>query len=178
MVALALLVGLLYTLPNFFGESPAVQVSSVKSTVRVDASMIPRVEEVLEQAGITHTGIQFDQNGPVGSVRVRLADTDTQLRARDLLEQALNPNPADPGYVVALNLLSSSPNWLRALGANPMYLGLDLRGGVHFLLQVDMQGALTKRYDTLASDVRTALRGGNVRTEGVERVGNSVSVTL
>ena len=177
-VAVALVIGLLYTLPNFFGESPAVQVSSVKATVRVDASMIGRVEQILNGAGISHTGIQFDQNGPVGSVRVRLADTDTQLRARDVLERDLNTNPADPGYVVALNLLSASPRWLTALGANPMYLGLDLRGGVHFLLQVDMQGALTKRYDTLASDVRTALRNGNVRTEGVERAGDSVSVTL
>lgn len=177
-VAVALVIGLLYTLPNFFGESPAVQVSSVKATVRVDASMIGRVEQILNGEGISHTGIQFDQNGPVGSVRVRLADTDTQLRARDVLERDLNPNAADPGYVVALNLLSASPRWLTALGANPMYLGLDLRGGVHFLLQVDMQGALTKRYDTLASDVRTALRNGNVRAEGVERAGDSVSVTL
>nr|MBF0684223.1 protein translocase subunit SecD [Pseudomonas sp.] len=177
-VAVALVIGLLYTLPNFFGESPAVQVSSVKATVRVDASMIGRVEQILSAAGISHTGIQFDQNGPVGSVRVRLDDTDTQMRARDLLERDLNPDPADPSYVVALNLLSSSPRWLTALGANPMYLGLDLRGGVHFLLQVDMEGALTKRYDTLASDVRTSLRSGNVRTEAVERVGNSVSITL
>ena len=177
-VAVAFVIGLLYTLPNFFGESPAVQVSSVKATVRVDASMIGRVEQILNGAGIGHTGIQFDQNGPVGSVRVRLADTDTQLRTRDVLERELNPNPADPGYVVALNLLSASPRWLTALGANPMYLGLDLRGGVHFLLQVDMQGALTKRYDTLASDVRTSLRNGNVRTEGVERSGNSVGITL
>jgi len=171
-------IGLLYTLPNFFGESPAVQVSSVKATVRVDASMIGRVEQILNGAGIGHTGIQFDQNGPVGSVRVRLADTDTQLRARDVLERELNSNPADPSYVVALNLLSASPRWLTALGANPMYLGLDLRGGVHFLLQVDMQGALTKRYDTLASDVRTSLRNGNMRPESVERAGESVSVTL
>ena len=177
-VAVALVIGLLYTLPNFFGESPAVQVSSVKATVRVDASMIGRVEQILNGAGIGHTGIQFDQNGPVGSVRVRLADTDTQLRARDVLERELNSNPADPSYVVALNLLSASPRWLTALGANPMYLGLDLRGGVHFLLQVDMQGALTKRYDTLASDVRTSLRNGNMRPESVERAGESVSVTL
>jgi preprotein translocase subunit SecD len=177
-VAVAFVIGLLYTLPNFFGESPAVQVSSVKATVRVDASMIGRVEQILNAAGIGHTGIQFDQNGPVGSVRVRLPDTDTQLRTRDVLERELNPDAADPGYVVALNLLSASPRWLAALGAHPMYLGLDLRGGVHFLLQVDMQGALTKRYDTLASDVRTSLRNGNVRNEGVERSGNSVSITL
>src|SRR5690606_10747939 len=139
-------------------ESPAVQVSSVKSTVRVDQSMTARIEQILNGAGITHTGMQFDQNGPVGSVRVRFADTDTQLQARDVIEQALNPNSSDPSYVVALNLLSATPSALTALGANPMYLGLDLRGGVHFLLQVDMAGALGGRYDTLTSDVRSTLR--------------------
>src|SRR5690606_31770299 len=152
---IALVVGLIYTLPNFFGESPAVQISSVKSTVRVDQGMMPRVEQILNGANIAHTGIQFDQNGPVGSVRVRFADTDTQLQARDVIEHALNPNSNDPSYVVALNLLSATPNWLTALGANPMYLGLDLRGGVHFLLQVDMAGAMEGRYDTLASDARS-----------------------
>ncbi len=177
-VAVALVVGLIYTLPNFFGESPAVQVSSAKTTVRVEAPMMERVDQILTQAGIPHTGVQFDQNGPVGSVRVRLESTDVQLQARDAIEQALNPNAADPSYTVALNLLPASPAWLSALGANPMYLGLDLRGGVHFLLQVDMRGALQGRYDTIASDVRNALRTANVRAEGVERVGNTVNITV
>src|SRR5690606_27705104 len=176
MGLVALLVGSIYTLPNFCGKSPAVQISSVKSTVRVEPSTMNRVESILQDAGITHTGIQFDQNGPVGTVRVRFETTDTQLQARDLLEQRFNPDPADPDYVVALNLLPSSPNWLTALGARPMYLGLDLRGGVHFLLQVDMEGALTKRYDTLATDARAALRGANVRTERIEREGQGIVV--
>src|SRR3546814_10838073 len=97
-------------------------------------------------------------NGPVGMVRLRFETTDVQLKAKDLIESTLNPDPSDPGYTVALNLISASPNWLTALNANPMYLGLDLRGGVHFLLQVDMQGALTSRYDSLAGEARTALR--------------------
>ncbi|GAA5237000.1 protein translocase subunit SecD [Verticiella sediminum] len=177
-VAVALVIGLIYTLPNFFGESPAVQVSSAKATVRVDQSMMNRVGELLSQAGIAHTGMQFDQNGPVGSVRARFESTDTQLQARDLIERSLNPDPADPGYVVALNLLPASPAWLSALNANPMYLGLDLRGGVHFLLQVDMQGALSGRYDTMATDVRAALRQANLRADRVERSGMSVTASV
>ncbi|MBU4610646.1 protein translocase subunit SecD [Achromobacter sp. GG226] len=178
MVGVALVVGLIYTLPNFFGESPAVQVSSAKTTVRVEAPMMDRVEQLLTQAGIPHTGVQFDQNGPVGSVRVRFESTDLQLQARDVIEHGLNPNAADPSYTVALNLLPASPAWLSALGANPMYLGLDLRGGVHFLLQVDMRGALQGRYETIASDVRNALRTANVRAENVERAGNAVNITV
>ena len=173
-VLVALVLGLVYTLPNFFGEAPAVQVSSAKSTVKVEPQMQQEVERILAQANITGTGSSFERNGPVGTVRVRFADTDTQLRARDLIEKALNPDPADPSYTVALNLLPASPEWLSAIGANPMYLGLDLRGGVHFLLQVDMQGALTARYDSLATEIRTALREARISSTSVERVDLSV----
>ncbi|MDX3906769.1 MAG: protein translocase subunit SecD [Pigmentiphaga sp.] len=176
MIAVAVLIGFIYTLPNFFGESPAVQVSSAKATVKVDNSMTERVAQTLQAAGISHTGMYFEQNGPVGTVRVRLASTDQQLRARDLLEKSLNPDPSDPSYVVALNLLSASPAWLRSLHALPMYLGLDLRGGVHFLLQVDMSGALTKRYDAMTGDVRTLLRDKNIRHNGIDRVGQTIEV--
>ena len=135
IIALSLVFGLLYTLPNFFGEAPAVQVSSGKATLKVEAPMLGRVGSVLKDAGIEDTGLFFDGN----SVKARFRDTDTQLRAKDALAKALNPDPADPGWIVALNLLSNSPNWLTSLHALPMYLGLDLRGGVHFLLQVDMK---------------------------------------
>src|SRR5690554_286510 len=168
-VAVALIVGLLYTLPNFFGESPAVQIAPAKSTVRVDVSMLNQVEGLLRDHGIETTGSFFEQNGPAGTVRVRFDTTDVQLKAKDLIERTLNPDASNPDYTVALNLLPSSPNWLSALGARPMYLGLDLRGGVHFLLQVDMQGALTGRYDSLANDVRNTLRESKVATSGVER---------
>lgn len=168
-VAVALIIGLLYTLPNFFGESPAVQIAPAKSTVKVDVTMLNRVESLLSDNGIETTGAFFEQNGPTGTVRVRFDNTDVQLRAKDLIERSLNPNPDDPSYTVALNLLSASPSWLTSIGANPMYLGLDLRGGVHFLLQVDMRGALTGRYDTLANDVRAILREARIPLAGVER---------
>ena len=171
-VAIALVLGFVYTLPNFFGESPAVQVSSAKATIKVDQRSLARVEEALKAAAITHDGIQLDFNG----VKTRFATTDTQLKAKDVLEKAFNPDPSDPQYVVALNLLSASPGWLTALHALPMYLGLDLRGGVHFLLQVDMKGALTKRLDSISADLRTVLRDKNLRHAGVSREGERLVV--
>ncbi len=174
IVLAAVIIGLIYTLPNFFGESPAVQIAPAKTAVKVEANMLGRVQQLLNENNIPTTGSYFEQNGPVGAVRFRFDSTDTQLQAKDVIESALNPDPADADYTVALNLLPSSPNWLSALGANPMYLGLDLRGGVHFLLQVDMQGALNGRYDSLANDVRSILRENDVRTGGVERDGLSI----
>tara|TARA_R110000851_G_scaffold278768_1_gene431909 strand:+ start:40289 stop:42157 length:1869 start_codon:yes stop_codon:yes gene_type:complete len=174
IVLAAVIIGLIYTLPNFFGESPAVQIAPAKTAVKVEANMLGRVQQLLNENNIPTTGSYFEQNGPVGTVRFRFDSTDTQLQAKDVIESALNPDPADADYTVALNLLPSSPNWLSALGANPMYLGLDLRGGVHFLLQVDMQGALNGRYDSLANDVRSILRENGVRTGGVERDGLSI----
>ena len=171
-VIVAVVLGLLYTLPNFFGEVPAVQVSSVKATIKVDTQLQTRIETTLAAAGIQPTGLFFDPN----SIRVRLADTDTQLKARDLIERAVNPDPDDPSYSVALNLLSASPDWLAGINALPMYLGLDLRGGVHFLLQVDMKGALTRRLDSVAADMRTLMRDQNIRHGGIGREGNAIVV--
>jgi preprotein translocase subunit SecD len=171
-VAVAVVIGLLYTLPNFFGESPAVQVSSAKATLRVDTATLARVEETLKKAGVAYTGITVDAVG----VKVRLADTDTQLKAKDILAQALNPDAENPSYTVALNLLSASPGWLTAINALPMYLGLDLRGGVHFLLQVDMRGALLKRLDGFAGDIRTTLRDKNIRHAGVSRERDTIVI--
>jgi len=174
-VAVAIALGLLYTLPNFYGESPAVQVSSSKTTLRVDTATLARVGEALQKAGIAYTGIYLDAVG----VKVRFADTDTQLKAKDIISQALDPDPQNPTYTVALNLLPASPNWLAAiplLPARPMYLGLDLRGGVHFLLQVDMKGALTKRLDAFAGDIRTTLRDKGVRHSGIAREGSTIVV--
>jgi preprotein translocase subunit SecD len=172
ILAIALVFGLLYTLPNFFGEAPAIQVSSGKATLRIEQSMLGRVEQALEQAGIENTGLFFDGN----SVKARFRDTDTQLRAKDVVARALNPDPNDPNWIVALNLLSNSPRWLTSLGALPMYLGLDLRGGVHFLLQVDMKEALTKRMDSSANDLRTLLRDRNIRHAGISRVGDGIEI--
>jgi len=172
LIALAVIAAFLYTLPNFFGESPAVQVSSGKATIKVDAGVLGRAEETLTKAGIGYTGALLDQT----SVRVRFADTDTQLKARDVIDRALNPDAGNPSYIVALNLLPASPNWLSAIHALPMYLGLDLRGGVHFLLQVDMQAAITKRLESMAADLRTSLREKNIRHGGITREGQTLRV--
>ena len=172
LIALTIAAALLYTLPNFFGESPAVQVSSARSTVKVDPSLLARVEQTLQTAQVPHTGIVIDAFG----VRVRLPDTDTQLRAKDVLDRALNPDPNDRSYSVALNLLSASPGWLTAIHALPMYLGLDLRGGVHFLLQVDTAAAITKRVENLAGDLRSQLREKNIRHGGISRDGQVIRI--
>ena len=174
ILVIVLLVGVLYTLPNFFGEAPAVQVSSVKTTVKVDAAVQQQVEEVLKAAGLTPDLVTLDG----GSVRARLDTPDNQLKARDALQKALVPDPANPSYLVALNLVSRSPAWLTALHARPMYLGLDLRGGVHFMLQVDMQAALTKKAESYAGDIRTALRDKNIRHGGISRDGQNIDIKV
>ncbi|KAA1006248.1 protein translocase subunit SecD [Paraburkholderia panacisoli] len=178
VMLVALVIGLVYTLPNLFGEAPAVQVSSGKATVKLDSTTLAAVEAALAANQIKPTAVTFDNSATNANIRVRLTDTDTQLRVKDLLQKSLNSDPTDPQFVVALNLQSASPGWLSALHALPMYLGLDLRGGVHFLLQVDMAGALNKKLDSDASDVRTLLRDNNVRDGGVNRVGQSVVVNL
>ena len=172
ILVVALLIGLVYTLPNFFGEAPAVQVSSGKATLKLDAAFAQRVEQILAQAGLTADFVQFDGN----SVKARFADTELQGKAKDAISRALNPDPADPHYIVALNLLSRSPQALTALRAMPMYLGLDLRGGVHFLMQVDMKAALTKKAEALTGDIRGLLRDKNIRHAGIARDGNTVTV--
>ncbi len=174
IILFALLVGAIYTLPNFFGEAPAVQVSSGKATVKVDTATERRVEEALAAAGVKPEAITLDAN----SVKVRVASTDTQLKAKDVIQKALIPDASDPSYVVALNLLSGSPQWLSALRAAPMYLGLDLRGGVHFMLQVDMQAALSKKAESLAGDLRSTLREKSVRHGGIARNGQTIEVRL
>jgi preprotein translocase subunit SecD len=172
VIVIALIVGALYTLPNFFGDAPAVQISSAKATVKVDSATQQRVQDALAKASIQPDAITLDAN----SVKVRFTSTDTQLKAKDALEKALDPDPSDPTYVVALNLLSGSPKWLSALRAAPMYLGLDLRGGVHFMLQVDMQAALAKKAESLAGDMRTSFREKNIRHSGINRNGQKIEV--
>jgi preprotein translocase subunit SecD len=174
ILVIVLLAGALYTLPNFFGEAPAVQVSSAKATVKVDAAVQQRVEDVLKAAGVAPDLVTLEG----GSVRARLDTPDNQLKARDAIQKALVPDPANPSYIVALNLVSRSPAWLTALHARPMYLGLDLRGGVHFMLQVDMQAALTKKAESYAGDIRTALRDKNIRHGGISRDGQAIDIKV
>ena len=163
VIAVALLVGALYALPNLFPEVPAVQVSSAK--VKVDAALLGTIEETLKAANIPFRGATLDATG----VKVRFADPDTQIRAKDALAAKLGD-----AYIVALNMLSASPQWLAAIGAVPMYLGLDLRGGVHFLLQVDMKAALDKAADRYSTDLRSLMRGEKVQYAGIAREGANV----
>ncbi|TAG32703.1 MAG: protein translocase subunit SecD [Polaromonas sp.] len=172
VIVVALLVAVLYTLPNFFGEAPAVQVSSSKSSVKVDTTTVARVEQALKDAKIVPDAVALDGT----SVKARFGDTDTQLKAKDAIQKALSPDPADTSYVVALNLLSRSPAWLTSLHAAPMYLGLDLRGGVHFMLQVDMQAALTKKAESLAGDLRLLLREKSIRHAGINRNAQAIEI--
>jgi len=174
VIAVMLLIGSLYSLPNLFGEAPAVQLSSAKSTIKLDASTLSKVEQVLKDANLTVSQMGLEGH----SIKARFDSTDIQLKARDALEKAFNTNPADPSHVVALNLVPRTPTWLQALHANPMYLGLDLRGGVHFMLQVDMQGALAKRAETLAGDLRTALREKGIRHGGIQRNGQTLELRV
>ena len=123
LVLVVLLLGLTYSIPNLFGESPAVQITTAKATTKLDPSMLGQVEAVLKQENIQYDGIFMDASG----IKVRFADTDTQIKAKDALRNTLNKD-----FVIALNLISRSPAWLTSIAARPMYLGLDLRGGVHF----------------------------------------------
>ena len=165
VIAVALVIGFLYTLPNFFPEVPAVQVSSSKAAVKIDTALLGTVETALKDGGVPFIGTELD---PVG-IKVRLADVDTQIKAKDTLQAKLGEN-----YIVALNQLSTSPHWLASIGALPMYLGLDLRGGVHFLLQVDMKAALDKSADRYMTDIRSLLREKKIQYTGIGREGTNV----
>ncbi len=170
LILLALALGALYTLPNFYGQSPAVQISPIRATAQVETSLEGKVEDLLHKGGLSYTRVTLDASG----LRVRFADTDTQIKARDFIDQAINPAGQSQQYVVALNLVPNEPVWLASVGALPMYLGLDLSGGVHFLLQVDVASALTRRLDNDASDMRSTLREKRVYYDGIFREGNHV----
>ena len=176
LIVIALLFGTLYTLPNFFGESPAVQISSAKSTIKVDAAVTDRVQQILQQGSLAPESIVFDNSSAQPSVRARFGSTDIQFKAKALLEKGLNTDPADPTFVVAFNLLPNTPKWLQSLHAFPMYLGLDLRGGVHFLMQVDVKAVMNKRLQGLQASVRSVLRDKNIRHSGINRNGDQIEI--
>lgn len=178
LIAVILIIGAIYTVPNFYGESPAVQVSPGKATVKVTEETLQTVENALKAAKIEPNGVFYEQGAQQNSVRVRFAPTEgeLQLKTKDILEKALNPDPADPSYIVALNLVPNTPQWLLSINALPMYLGLDLRGGVHFLLAVDMEAAVSKRMETAVGDIRTFLREKKIRHAGITRSGNHIEI--
>ena len=165
VILIAFCVGSLYTLPNLFGEAPAVQVSPARASAKVDTATLGKVEEALKAAAVPAAMMSLENN----SLKARFETTEQQLQAKDAIQHALNPEAANAAYVVALNLIPRTPTWLSAIRAAPMYLGLDLRGGVHFMLQVDMQAALTKKLDALSGDVRSALREKSLRHNGISR---------
>ena len=180
VIGVVLLIAALYTLPNFYGESPAVQVSSGKSTVKIDETVLARVEKALADAQLKPNGVFYEQGAQQNTVRVRFDPTEAekQLQAREVLERALNPDRTDPSYIVAPNLVPNTPEWLLKINALPMYLGLDLRGGVHFLLQVDMHSAIEKRAESTAADLRTQFRDKRIRHAGISRQGNTVVIAF
>ena len=149
LIAATLILGALYTLPNFFGETPAVQVSTNRQSIVINEQTEQRINQALQQAGIATDGMFIADN----SLKVRFKDAETQLKARDVIENALGE-----GYITALNLIADSPEWMAKIKANPMFLGLDLRGGVHFTMQVDMKAALQKTFERYAGDIRRELR--------------------
>jgi preprotein translocase subunit SecD len=169
VIVVALVIATIYTLPNFYGETPAVQISSSRESIPVDTNIMGRVEGALKAQGITPDGMYLDNN----SLKVRFHDTDTQLKARDAIQRELG----DP-YIIALNLLAASPDWLTQLHAYPMFLGLDLRGGVHFLLQVDMKAAVDKTLERYSGDIRRGLKNKDVRYGSVKHIGNTIVVQL
>jgi len=167
LIFAALLTGLIYTLPNLYGEAPAVQVQPTRATLKADSALMQRVQGILKSAHIKPDAVMLEDN----SVKVRFDSTDTQLKAKDILHAQLGDD-----YVVALNLLSRSPQWMTDIHALPMYLGLDLRGGVHFLLQVDMKSALNKALDGDAGDMRSMLREKDIPYGGITRDGQMLTV--
>ncbi|NBX56773.1 MAG: protein translocase subunit SecD, partial [Betaproteobacteria bacterium] len=174
VILTAVLLGSLYTLPNFFGEAPAVQVSPARASVKLDLGVQAKVEQALSAASLSPSVIALETN----SLKLRFENTEEQLKAKDAVQRALNPEADNPSFMVALNLIPRTPAWLTSLHAAPMYLGLDLRGGVHFMLQVDMPAALTKKTEALAGDLRTALREKGIRHSGISRNQQSIEIAF
>lgn len=178
MIAIVLVLGVLYTLPNFYGEAPAVQISSGKSTLKLSSSLADQLSSQLTEQGMQPDGVFFEETLGGGTLKLRFNSSEEQLKARDFLQNRLNPDPNDPEYIVALNLLSRSPDWLTSINALPMYLGLDLRGGVHFLLQVDMDAALEKRKDALLASAKQTLREKDLRYASAPRTPAGFNLTF
>jgi preprotein translocase subunit SecD len=176
LIVIALLLGALYTAPNYFGESPALQVTTGKSTVKVTSDTTAQVADALKRNGVPATAVNLEGTGNSTSVRARFTSTDAQFKAKLALERDLNRDHSDPDYIVTVNLVKNTPAWMQSLRALPMNLGLDLRGGVHFLLQVDAKATLETKIKGIQASVRSILRDKNVRHVGIERVGNTVEV--
>ncbi|HZV67315.1 MAG TPA: protein translocase subunit SecD, partial [Telluria sp.] len=176
LIVIALVLGALYTAPNYFGESPALLVTTGKATVKVTSDTTARVEQALKSEGIASDGVSLDGAGNSSSVRARFPSTDLQFKAKLALEKDLNRDIEDPDYIVTVNLVKNTPRWMQLLRALPMNLGLDLRGGVHFLLQVDAKATLETKVKGIQASARSILREKNVRHAGIERVGDRIEI--
>ncbi|WP_305823945.1 protein translocase subunit SecD [Massilia brevitalea] len=178
LIAVALLLGALYTAPNYFGESPALQVTTGKTTVKITSDTSAQIADVLKREGVPANQVTLDGSGNSTAVRARFDTTDAQFKAKLALERQLNRDASDPDYIVTVNLVKNTPAWMQSLRALPMNLGLDLRGGVHFLLQVDSKAVLETRVKSTQTSVRSVLRDANVRHAGIERNGNAIEVSF
>ena len=178
LIVLVLVFGALYTIPNFFGESPAVQITSAKATIKLGPETVSLATQALDKAGVRVENVFYENLGNNGTVRARFSSTDLQFKAKTILEQALNRDPSDPNYLVAFNLLPNTPGWLQSLHALPMYLGLDLRGGVHFLMQVDTKAVLAKRVQGIQTGIRALLVEKRIRFAGISREGDVVEIRM
>ena len=167
LIGLVIVVSAIYALPNLYGETPAVQVSTNRQSIHIDQTTEQAVAEALKAANIQHNGMFIAD----GSLRVRLPNEELQSKARDVIEQKLGNN-----YIIALNLIANTPEWMTKLGANPMFLGLDLRGGVHFTMRVDMHAAVDKTFDRISGDFRRQLRKDKIRTGNMRRSGDTLIV--
>ncbi len=178
LIIIAVLLGALYTAPNFFGEAPAVQVTSAKATLKVESDMPARVDQILKQGNIKADSAFYEQNGDLGTARVRFADSDSQFAAKSLLEKQLNPDPTNPSFNVTFNAVPNTPHWLQAIRGLPMSRGLDLRGGVHFLLQVDTDAYLKKRQQAQESGIRTALHDKSIHYAGITPTSGGLEIAF
>ncbi len=167
LIAFTVVLAVIYSLPNLFGETPAVQVSTNRQSIIINSQTEAKVAAALKAANIPTDGMFVVDN----SLKVRFKDAETQLKGRDVIENTLGE-----GYITALNLLADSPEWMAKINANPMFLGLDLRGGVHFTMQVDMKAAMQKTFERYSGDIRRELRRRKIRFGTIRQAENGLIV--
>ena len=176
VIVVALIIAIVYSVPNLCGEVPAIQIAPARSTLKLDPKLLEKVDSALKSADLLKSQLGYEDSSSEGVIRIRFNDTDSQLKAKDIIEKAINPDVSNPDYIVALSLLSNTPKSLTSINALPMPLGLDLRGGVYFLLKVDMQGAIDKKLNALASDARGRLRDKTIRYQSIEKTNGKLTI--
>ena len=169
VIVVALIIGVIYSVPNLFGEVPAIQIAPARAGLKIDSHLHEKIDAALQKADLLKSQTGFEELSQEGVIRIRFNDTDSQLKAKDIIEKELNPDQTSTDYILALALVSNTPNGLMSINALPMPLGLDLRGGVYFLLKVDMQGALEKKLNALATDARSRLRDKSIRYQNIDK---------